>query len=100
MNEGAVEGVAHAHAASLGIVDDACAFFKVAVLVKIGMADTCTSLDDRYRSLLTHKVDEAFAATWNDEVNISVGMQQGTRCFVGGRKESDGVFVDVKFTEH
>ena len=74
MNQRAVKGVAHTHTTSLCIVDDARTFLRVTILVKIGMTHTCTRLDDRHGSLLAHKVDEAFAATRNHEVNVSVGM--------------------------
>ena len=57
MNEQAVESIAHAHSAGLGIVDDASAHSEVGILVEIGMNHTSTCLDDRHLGIVAHEVD-------------------------------------------
>ena len=48
MNERTVERIAHTHAASLRVVDDADALFQVTVLVEVCMAHACARFDDRH----------------------------------------------------
>ena len=87
MNEQAVEGIADGYAAGLGVVDDRLAHLQVTILIKIGVHDTGTRLDDRYTGGVSDKVDEFATATGDAEVDIADGIQHLTRCLMGGGQE-------------
>ena len=73
----AVEGVAHADAAGLGIFDDGGTLGDVTSNVEVGVADACTGLDDGDLGIVAHIVDEGAAAARDDEVDKAYGMEQG-----------------------
>ena len=62
VHDEAVEGVAHRHAAGLGVEHDVAPLFEVAGAVEIGVAHTGPGLDDRHLGVLPHKVDKPLAA--------------------------------------
>ena len=99
MDDQAVEGVAHADPAGLGVGDDADALREVAIGIKIGVDDAGTGFDARDLGIVADKVDETAAATGDDEVHEAVGLQHFLGRFVRGRKQVDGVLRHAGFRE-
>ena len=88
MDEQAVEGVADAHPACLGIIDDPTAFLQVAVFVEVGMNNACSCLYDRHTGIAADEVDELPSSTGNAEVNIADSTKQFCRCLMRRRHQS------------
>ena len=59
-----------------GIDDDGEGFGEVGSTVDIAVHHPCTRLDDRHLGMLPHIVDEAAAATGDDEVDEAACLQQ------------------------
>ena len=73
--EQAVQGVAHADAACLGIVDNGSSFLYISVAVEKCMAYARTGFYHRDSGILADEVDEAATAARDNQVYITVGMQ-------------------------
>ena len=100
MDDEAVEGVAHADATGLGIMDDALALVEVAVFVEIGMNHASTCLYDWHLGIVAHEVDELSAATWYAHVDIAHSIKHGGGCLMGGWQELHHTSVDAMLLEH
>ena len=87
VDDEAVEGVADADATRLGIDDDGDGFLQVGGAVDIAVYDAGTRLDDWHAGVVADIVDEAVAATRDDEVHLAVGCQQAVGVLVAGEQQ-------------
>ena len=99
MDDEAVEGVADAHAARLGVADDGAAFGEVALCVEIGVDDAGTGLDDGDAGVLAHEADQPRTAAGDHHVDIAHGPEQGRHGFVAGGQQGEGRWVDALAAE-
>ncbi len=100
VDDEAVEGIAHAHTAGLGILDDGGSLCQVALRIEVGVADAGTGLDDGHAGIVAHIVDEGTAATGDDEVDLTHGTEQTGRGLAMGREEGAHGGVDAMGGEH
>ena len=100
MYEKTVESVAHAYTSCLAILYYAGAHIRIAKLIEISMHHTCTRLYNRYACRLTHKVNQASAATRDAEVYIPHCCQHLVCSLMSGRKQTDNILVYVMLTQH
>ena len=94
VDDKAVEGIADAYPSGLGIIDYKGTFLQVTVLIKIGVADTCTCLDDRYAGVVTHVIDESGTASRDDEVHYADGAKKSIAGLVACRQQGAGSGVN------
>ena len=92
MNKQAIQRVADRYSTGLGIIDDGLTHFEVTVLVKIGVHNSGTSLDNRYTGGVTYEVDELASTTRDAEVDVADGIQHLTCCLMGGRQQGYNIF--------
>ena len=95
VDDQAVEGVADAHAARLGVADHGTSLFEVAVDVEIGVDDAGARFDDRDAGVLADEADQPRPAARDDYVDIAHGAQQRPHGFVPRGEQREGVFVDA-----
>ena len=57
MHNDAIQCVAYADSARLGIVDNICSFLYLSEFVKVSVANTCSCLNDRYFGIIAYKID-------------------------------------------
>ena len=88
MDDEAVEGVADADAARLGIHDDGNGLLEVSGTINVAMDDASARFDDWDASILADVVDEATAATGNDKVHHPTSLQQTVGVLMTGEKLS------------
>ena len=100
VNQQAVQCIADAHPAGLGIADDGCPFGSVTGTIEVGMADACTGLDDRDCGMLAYVADESGTSARDEQVHAVIGTQQGVGALAVGRKQGHQVGRQSLPTEH
>ena len=100
MDDKTIQGIANADTTSLGITDDGFAHLQVALFVEIGIDNTCTRLNDWYAGSIANKVDKASSTTRNTQVDIAYGIEHLASSFMGGRQQSDDIWIDAKLFQY
>ena len=75
MNQHAIQRIAYAHPARLGIVDNSGTFPHIPIHVKISMANSGSGLYDRNTGILTHILNQSTTATRNQQIHITACLQ-------------------------
>ena len=100
VNNQTVEGVAHADATCLGIVDNGLTHLQVALLIEIGVDNTGSSLNHRDAGCVADEVNQSASASWYAEVYVANGIQHLASSLMGGRQEGDYIGIDPKALQH
>ena len=100
VHDEAVQGVAHAHPARLGVIDDAFALVGVAVFVEVRVADARSRLDDGHERMAAHEVDKSPPAARDDDVHVARGLHQLGGGLVPGGQQGHRVRVDAPARQH
>ena len=84
VDDQAVEGVADAHAARLGVADHGTSLFEVAVDVEIGVDDAGARFDDRDAGVLADEADQPRPAARDDYVDETRERHELVGCVMRG----------------
>ncbi len=76
MHEEAVKGVADAHPAGLGVMDDGFAFLQVGGLVEVSVHDAGAGFDHGHLGVLPDKIDQALASPRNQHIHVADRVEQ------------------------
>ena len=76
MHDQAVERIAHTNTPGLGIEHDIGTFSPVTCGIEIGMANTGPRFNHRNTGVISHIVDQTFAAARDQQINIADGTEQ------------------------
>ena len=94
VHDEAVEGVADADTAGLGVAYDAAPLGRVARTVEVYVDDTGARLYDRHAGVLAHEAYEAAPAARDDHVDEPLGVQQGVGGLAFRRQQREGGLVE------
>src|SRR6478736_5216574 len=100
MYDKTIQCIADTYSSCLRVKYNVGALLKIATGIKIRMHDASACFNHGHFRIVPHIVNQVLTAPWDNDVNITDGIQHLKRCCTVGGKQSDDVRCDVQISQY